>query len=220
MDLSMTPWFVEILEKGNKSHVTWLLISCLMRNIVKRFDAIIFGGAVRDLILHSNASRKFYKLYTQLLYEKAMSETNESPTPESGETKTKKVQPIPDYKAIADKYNDPTIYPELSDRFLLPRDIDFFMTKTNYYYFKKYLYKRGYYFKVQKNYDLSYVNHNLNHGDYTLNKIEIIYFDKKNNNTYLIHLDIILCNEIGIPQMDADFSVNKLLMSKKGIKHL
>jgi hypothetical protein len=79
------------------------------------------------------------------------------------------------------------------------------------------LYKRGYYFKEQKNYDLSYVNRNLNHGDYKLNKIEIIYFDKKNNNSYLIHLDIILCNEIVIPQMDADFSVNKLLMSKKGI---
>ena len=56
MDPKMNPtskWFLEILEKGNKTHVTWLLMSCLMRNIVKRFDAVIFGGAVRDLFLHS-----------------------------------------------------------------------------------------------------------------------------------------------------------------------
>ena len=195
----ISPWFAEILEKGNKTHVTWLLMSCLMRNIVKRFDAVIFGGAVRDLILHSYTSRKFYKLYRS-----------------NPDTYDPEEDP-PNYKEITEKYNDPTIHPELSDRFLLPTDIDLFMTKSIYYCFKRYLYKRGYYFKEIKNMDLSYINHNLTHGDYKIMKSEIIYFDRKNDKSYCIMLDIILCDEVVIPQMDTDFSVNKLLMSKKGI---
>jgi len=159
--MNLTQSFLDILEKGNKTHITWLLTSCLMRNIVKRFDAVIFGGAVRDLFLHSYTSRKFYKLYR--------------PDYESYDPDKDSV----DYKEISEKYNDPTIHPELSDRFLLPTDIDFFMKNTNYYSFKKYLYKRGYYFKEFKNMDLSYVNHNLTHGAYKLMKAEVIYFDKK-----------------------------------------
>ena len=196
-----SPWFDEVLEKGNKTHVTWLLMSSLMRNIVKQFDAVIFGGAVRDLFLHSYTSRKFYKLYRSEIYDP---ESNESSKPLL-------------YKELADKYNDPTIHPELGDRFLLPTDIDLFMTKNNYYLFERYLYKRGYYFKQYKNMDLAYVNDTLTHGHYKLIKAEIIYFDKKNNKTYSILLDIILCDVVIIPQMDTDFSVNKLLMSKKGI---
>lgn len=195
-NLIISKWFAEILETGNKTHVTWLLVSCLMRNIVKRFDSVIFGGAVRDLLLHSYTSRKFYKLY---------------------KTEHPDVSNQPNYKEMIEKYNDPTIHPELADRFLIPTDIDLFMTKSNYYHFKKYLYNRGYYFKEMKNMDLSYVNHNLTHGDYKLMKAEIIYFDKKNDKTYSIMLDIILCDVIVIPQMDTDFSVNKLLMSKNGI---
>ena len=195
----ITRWFAEILEKGNKTHVTWLLMSCLMRNIIKRFDAVIFGGAVRDLLRHSYSSRKFYKLYRE-----HHPDTFDPDQPYN-------------YKEISDKYNDPTNHPEISDRFLLPTDIDLFMTKSNYYYFKKYLYKRGYYFKEFKNMDLSYVNHSLTHGNYKLMKAEIIYFDKKNDKSYSIMLDIILCDAVVIPHMDTDFSVNKLLMSKKGI---
>ena len=192
--------FSEILEKGNKTHITWLLVSGLMRNIVKKFDAVIFGGAVRDLLLHSYSSRKFYKLY------RADYETYD---PDKDD--------VANYKEIAEKYNDPTIHPELSDRFLLPTDIDFFITNSNYYYFKKYLYKRGYYFREIKNIEFSYINRNLTYGAYRLMKGEIIYFDKKNDKSYSIMLDIILCDEVVVPQMDTDFSVNKLLMSKKGI---
>ena len=54
-----TPSFAETLATGTESHVYWLLVSCLMRNIVSRFDAVIFGGAVRDTILHSHAAGKF-----------------------------------------------------------------------------------------------------------------------------------------------------------------
>jgi len=207
----MTKWFDEVLEKGNKTHVTWLLMSSLMRNIVKQFDAVIFGGAVRDLFLHSYTSRKFYKLYKSDYSSEYPDESNESY--ESNESS----KPLLNFKELADKYNDPTIHPELSDRFLLPTDIDLFMTKNNYYQFERYLYKRGYYFKAYKNMDLAYVNNTLTHGHYKLIKAEIIYLDKKNNKTYSILLDIILCDRVVIPHMDTDFSVNKLLMSKKGI---
>ena len=178
----MPSYFPEILDKGTESHITWLLITCLIRNVIKRFDVIIFGGAVRDSILHSNASREFYKLST------------------------------------LDKYDDPTIHPELSDRFLLPTDIDMFITYQDHYNFKLYLYKRGYYYKETKKIDLSYINPKLRHRDYELIKAEIIYFDKKNKKSYPIMLDMILCHgKIVIPQMDTDFSVNKLIMTRKGI---
>jgi hypothetical protein len=175
--------FGEILDKGTESHVTWLLIKNLMHYSVDRLGAVIFGGAVRDSILHDYASREFYKLST------------------------------------LDKYDDPTIHPELSDRFLLPTDIDMFITYQQHYNFKSYLYKRGYYYKENKHIDLSYINSKLRHRDYELIKAEIVYFDKKNKKSYPILLDIILCHEgkIVIPQMEPDFSVNKLIMTQQGI---
>jgi len=180
--VQMPSYFQEILDKGTESHITWLLMSCLMRNVIKRFDAIVFGGAVRDSILHGYASREFYKLST------------------------------------LDKYDDPTIHPELSDRFLLPTDIDMFITYQDHYNFKLYLYKRGFYYKETKKIDLSYINPNLRRDNYELIKAEIIYFDKKNKKLYPIMLDIILCQgKIVLPQMDTDFSVNKLIMTRQGI---
>ena len=65
----MSSYFPKILDKGTESHITWLLITCLIRNLIKRFDAIVFGGAVRDSILHSHASREFYKLSTRDKYD-------------------------------------------------------------------------------------------------------------------------------------------------------
>jgi hypothetical protein len=179
--VQMPSYFPEILDKGTESHVTWLLIKNLMHYSVHNLDAIIFGGAVRDSILHGYASREFYKLST------------------------------------LDKYDDPTIHPELSDRFLLPTDIDMFITYNDHYNLKLYLYKRGYYYKETKKIDLSYINTNLRHREYELIKAEIIYFDKKNKKSYPILLDIILSNKIIIPPMDDDFSVNKLIMTRKGI---
>lgn len=174
--------FSTILNSGNDTHIGWLLNLCLMKNIVRGFDAIVFGGAVRDLILHNYTASKFYTLCCSRA-----------------------------------KYNDPTIHPELSDRFLLPKDIDFFMKHSDFIPFKSYLYKRGFYYKEQKKMDLTYVNPQLDHGQYKLVKAEIIYFDKKNKKSYPILLDIILCDRVVIPDMDTDFSVNKLLMTKKGI---
>lgn len=182
-EIPMPSCFEDILDNGTESHITWLLIKNLMHYTVHRLGAIIFGGAVRDSILHGYASREFYKLST------------------------------------LDKYDDPTIHPELSDRFLLPTDIDMFITYQDHYNFKLQLYKKGYYYKETKKIDLSYINPNLRHRDYELIKAEIIYFDKKNKKSYPILLDIIICHQgkIVMPQMDTDFSVNKLIMTKKGI---
>jgi hypothetical protein len=182
-------YFGETLATGTESHVMWLLVSCLMRNIVRQFDGVIFGGAVRDTILHSHAAGKFYFLCAN----------------------------TPGLK-IKD-YDNPDIHPELSDRFLIPKDIDFFMNYLKFNRFKKYLYKKGFYFNEYKNMDLSYVNKNLHSGEYNLMKAEIIYFDKLNKKSYPILLDIILSNQqkIVIPQMDPDFNVNKLIMTEKGI---
>lgn len=183
-------YFEETLATGRESHVQWLLVSRLMRNIVWRFNAVIFGGAVRDTILHSHAAHTFYFLCAQ-----------------KGTCLNIK------------DYDNPDIHTELSDRFLIPKDIDFFMNYSKLHRFKKYLYKKGFYFNEQKHMDLSYVNKNLHSGEYTLMKAEIIYFDKLNKKSYPILLDIILSNQekIVIPQMDPDFNVNKLIMTDKGI---
>ena len=173
--------FEKILDTATESRITWHLISCLMRNIVARYDVVIFGGAVRDLVRHNYCASKFYDVCAR------------------------------------DKYDDPSVHPELSDRFLLPTDIDFFIRQSHYNLFKSYIYKRGFYYKEEKTKDLSYVNKSLVPGQYTLVKGEIIYFDKKNKKSYPIMLDIILCDRVVIPAMDTDFSVNKLLMTGKGI---
>ena len=180
--------FEIILESGSDNHIKWLLVTCLMRNLVTRYDAIIFGGAVRDSIRHSYASRKFYSVLKK----------QES-------------------KTMQESYDDPTLYPEYSDRFLLPTDIDFFMPESYYRPFKKYIYKRGFYYKEVKKMDLSYINSKCLLGQYRLVKAEIIYYNQKTNKSYPILLDMILCDKVVIPQMDDDFSVNKLLMTNKGI---
>jgi hypothetical protein len=152
-----------------------------MKNIVKRYDAVIFGGAVRDLVLHDHNASKFYDLSTR------------------------------------DKYDDATVHPELSDRFLVPTDIDFFMRRAHYDKFKSYIYRRGFYYAEEKKMDMSYINEQMAPGQYTLIKSEIIFVDKKNTKTYSIKLDTILCDQVIIPPMDSDFSVNKLLMTRNGI---
>lgn len=182
--------FEFLLESGSDNHIKWLLVTTLMRNIVSRFNAVIFGGAVRDSIRHSYASRKFY-------------------------SELKK--PTPLTKSIQEYYDDPTLYPEYSDRFLLPTDIDFFMAEKYHMSFKKYMYKKGFYYKEVKSFDLSYINSNCLSGQYRVLKAEIIYFHKKTNKSYPIMLDMILCDKVVVPEMDHDFSVNKLLMTTKGI---
>jgi hypothetical protein len=191
--------FEFIVESGSENHIKWLLITCLMRNIVSRFNAVIFGGAIRDSIRHSYASRKFY---SELKNEMKKQKESKESTSQS--------------RSIQECYDDPTMYPEYSDRFLIPTDIDFFMQQSDYIRLKLYIYKRGFYYKEVKKVDLSYVNEKCNFGQYKLVKAEIIYLDK-NYKAYSIMLDMILCDTLVIPQMDDDFSVNKLLMSKKGI---
>ena len=173
--------FEKILDSGSDSHIRWLLITTLMRNIVKRYDVVIFGGAVRDFVLHNYCASKFYEVCER------------------------------------NKYNDATIHPELSDRFLLPTDIDFFIKSSQYDLFKSYIYRRGFYYAEEKKMDMTYVNPELVHGQYTLIKAEIMFVNKKNKKSYSIKLDTILCDRVVIPPMDTDFSVNKLLMTRNGI---
>jgi hypothetical protein len=185
--------FEYILEHGSENHIKWLLTTSLMSNIVSRFDGVVFGGAVRDSLRHSYASRMFYSELKS----------------DFRKLKLTRSKPIQEY------YDDPTLYPEYSDRFLLPTDIDFFIKHNWYELFKRYIYRRGFYYKEVKRIDLSYINTKCAFGQYRLVKAEIMYFNK--NKSYPILLDVILCDEVVIPQMDDDLSVNKLLMTHDGI---
>lgn len=183
------PSFELALKIGNESHIRWLLTSEIIRKITKYYKGVVFGGAVRDMILHDNAAEKFYKLC--------------SDKPAYNDPKL---------------YNDPTLYPELSDRFLVPNDIDFFITHSEYKEFKKYLYRRGFYYRELYKKDLTYLNQSLSsYGKYTLTSVELIYYNKVHKNTYIVMLDAILCYDTVLPQMDKDFSVNKLYITHNGM---
>lgn len=186
-DQYLSPYFNDLLKTGSDTHIQWHLVHNMMNTLVRRFDVIIFGGAVRDSILHSHAAGKFYFLC------------------ENTDVKIK-------------DYDDPLIHPELSDRFLIPNDIDFFIDLKKYTKFTKYLHEKHFYFKEKRSIDLSYINANVTDGDYRLIKGEVVYFNQKNNKPYFIQLDIILCRETKIPPMNSDFSVNKLILSKVGIE--
>jgi len=178
--------FTEILKTKNVSHIKWIIIRNIMDRLILLDDAIIFGGAVRDMILHNHAAKKFYLL--------------------SGE------------------YNDPTVHPELNDRFLIPNDIDFFIRKNDFDRFKRYIWKKNFHYKEETVVDLSYVNLEMDYGYFTLIRAEILYYDELNHSTYTIKLDVIICKTEGkdiiIPKMDTDFNVNKLKYSKSGIESM
>uniref|UniRef100_A0A6C0DAU4 Poly A polymerase head domain-containing protein n=1 Tax=viral metagenome TaxID=1070528 RepID=A0A6C0DAU4_9ZZZZ len=176
--------FTELLKTKNVSHIKWLLIRSIMDRLINLDNAIIFGGAVRDMILHNHAAKKFYLLSTE--------------------------------------YNDPTVHPELNDRFLVPNDIDFFIRKGDFDRFKRYLWKKGFHYKEETIVDLSYVNLDIDYGYYMLYRAEILYYDQLNNSVYTIKLDAIVCDisyntDINIPIMGTDFNVNKLKYVKDGI---
>lgn len=88
-------------------HATYLLYDQVADTVLKRGNSVIFGGYLRDKIIHDNAAQKFYDIMH-----------NDG-------------QGTYSIAELTAKYNDKTLLPELSDRFLCPSDIDCIMPHSS-----------------------------------------------------------------------------------------
>ena len=171
------------------------------RNYVKIRDhllssgCILFGGAVRDEIIHNMNATKFYREQSEY-YKKNSS------------------------KKVFD-YSNKDISPNTIGRLIIPNDIDAFIRRDHLDHLITY-FTRHYKTQVVKTRDLSYFKDELPGNKFILQKIELM--TKFNNKYFLVKIDLITYESDGeYPTMnelplDFDFDVNSLFWSKeKGI---
>lgn len=168
------------------------------RNYVKIRDyllssgCILFGGAVRDEIIHNMNATQFY---TEL------SEFNKKNTD----------------KGKLFEYSNSDISPHTIGRLLIPNDIDVFVKRENMDNIITY-FTRHYKTQVVKSRDLSYFKDDLPISKFILHKIELM--TKFNNKYFMVKIDLITydSNEyttISELPFDFDFDINSLFWSKQ-----
>jgi hypothetical protein len=163
-----------------------------IKNILDIEGVYIFGGSIRDELLHDFHANEFYKEQNEYFLK----------------------NPDADKKDF--DYNDKEISPNTLGRFVIPNDIDLFISKDTSTYILKKLQKL-FYVRIRTVKDLSYIVKTLNHGIYTLNKIEIM--TKISGQYYTVKLDMIIAsgdidNNTVFPLIDLDFNVNGLFYTK------
>jgi hypothetical protein len=174
------------------------------RNYVKIRDhllssgCILFGGAVRDEIIHNMNATNFYRELSDY-YKK------------TSDLKTRKLF----------EYSNKDISPHTIGRLIIPNDIDAFIRRDQLNDLITY-FTRNYKTQVVKTRDLSYFKDDLPANKFILQKIELM--TKFNNKYFTVKIDLITYESSGeYPTMnelplDFDFDVNSLFWSKeKGI---
>uniref|UniRef100_A0A6C0JL88 RING-type domain-containing protein n=1 Tax=viral metagenome TaxID=1070528 RepID=A0A6C0JL88_9ZZZZ len=169
----------------------WKFYKCV-KQILDIDQVYIFGGSIRDELLHDFHANDFYKEQNEYFVK----------------------NPNADKKDF--DYNNKDISPTTLGRFVIPNDIDLFISKEASIYVLKKLYKL-FYVRISVVKDLAYIVKTLNNGLYTLNKIEIM--TKISGKYYTVKLDMIVANgEIDnntiFPLVDLDFNVNGLFYTK------
>lgn len=167
-----------------------------IRRELLNFGCIIFGGAVRDEIIHNMNAIKFYKEQTEFYLK--------NPT-----------------KKNVFNYSDKKISPNTIGRLLIPNDIDAFVKNNKKNEIINY-FTQKYKIQITKIKDLSYFKEGIPNGQFTIYKIELT--TKFANNYFVVKIDLITLNNVeedivlnDLP-LDIDFDVNSLLWSKeKGI---
>jgi hypothetical protein len=147
---------------------------------------IIFGGAIRDTIVHKFHATEFYKQRDEYM--------EKNPTG-------------------VFEYDDREISPNTLGRFTIPTDIDVFVYEDHYNFIITKLQKK-YPIKISMIKDLQYTVPDLEPNTYKLYKIEVfmIYPIK----AQVVKIDMIVCpNDRGraFPLMEVDFNVNALFQS-------
>jgi hypothetical protein len=113
----------------NNQHVTnmddrhrlhWLLTRSFMETVAES-GGVVFGGAVRDWILHDHNSKLFYRhFWAQPEYEGASDEL------------------------VNEKFRDTSFHPESVDRLVIPRDIDMVVRRSAFAKLTENLEKKGF----------------------------------------------------------------------------
>jgi hypothetical protein len=147
---------------------------------------IIFGGAIRDIILHKFHATEFYKQREEYL------KTNPN--------------------GVFD-YDNKETSPNTLGRFTIPTDIDVFVYEDHYNFIITKLQKR-YPIKITMIKDLQYTVPDLEPNTYKLYKIEVFMIHPIK--AQIVKIDMIVCpndRERAPPLMDVDFNVNALFQS-------
>ena len=148
---------------------------------------VIFGGAIRDTILHKFHATEFYKQRDEYL------EKNPN--------------------GVFD-YDDKETSLNTLGRFTIPTDIDVFVYEDNYKFIITKLQKR-YPIKISMIKDLKYTVPDLEPNTYKLYKIEVFML-YPNIKAHVVKIDMILCpndKDRPFPLMEVDFNVNALFQS-------
>lgn len=166
-----------------------------IRDHLLNFGGIIFGGAVRDEILHNMSAKQFYK------------EHNEYFTSN------------PSHSLKKFEYSNKEISPHTVDRLVIPNDIDVMFDINKIDELIKF-FTKFYKTQVCKVKDLSYFKKNIPPAIYTLFKVELLTQYK--DTYYLVKIDMIGVNNkdndeedfYNIP-LNYDFDINSLFWSKR-----
>jgi hypothetical protein len=162
-----------------------------IRNKLLNSGGIIFGGAVRDEILHNKCASKYYK--EQQEYYKQHPDIRNN---------------------TAEAYNYDGVLPHTKDRLLIPTDIDVILDVKSYDDLIKH-FTRYYKTQIKQINDLSYFKEEIQKGFYKLHKIELtteIYGKYCVVKVDLITYNSAECDYLDI-QLNYDFDVNSLFWS-------
>jgi hypothetical protein len=163
-----------------------------VKQIINIDKVYIFGGSIRDELLHNFHATAFYKEQNEYLCK----------NPHADKT---------DYD-----YNNIDLSPKTLGRFVIPNDIDMFVSKDSFKFIIKKLQKL-FYVRVRSVKDLAYIVKTINYGLYILNKVEVM--TKISGQYYMVKLDMIVSsgeidNNTAFPLVDLDFNVNGLFYTK------
>ena len=163
-----------------------------VKNMLDLENVYIFGGSIRDELLHNFHAAAFYKEQNEYFLKNPQANKEDF------------------------DYDNKELSPNTFGRFVIPSDIDLFISKDLSKFVLKRLQKVCY-VRISTVKDLSYIVKNVDHGLYTLNKVEVI---KQIGNTYYkVKIDMIISsgvidNNTQFPLVDLDFNVNGLFYTK------
>ena len=163
-----------------------------VKKIIDIEKVYIFGGSIRDELLHNFHATAFYKEQNEYLIK--------NPTANKSDF----------------DYNNKDLSINTLGRFVIPNDIDMFISKDSFKLIIKKLQKL-FYVRVRSVKDLAYIVKTINHGLYILNKVEVM--TKISGQYYMVKLDMIVSsgeidNNTAFPLVDLDFNVNGLFYTK------
>lgn len=182
---------------SNSGMIRWKMAKDVSKNILNS-GGYVFGGFIRDSILHDEAAKSFYSVY------------NKDNCSEN----------------VCKLYNDKNILPDFNDRLILPNDIDCYMNSDNLPNLEKIL-KNNHYsieFKREKPLKFYFSNGDEINSNLSLTKAVVKFMTNDvlqtivNNYDYHVKIDIIHGNVSPLEiykniSYNLDFECNSLILT-------